>query len=475
MGKKSPPAAPDLKPLTDAQLKIAAQADALAREQLGLSRQQFEWFQSQGMEELALARQQADRTFGLQERAFASDEEMRRISSRVAESQLGLMDQAREFAERDRARYEERFLPMQDRFIDEANAYDTPERREQEAARAMADVQGMAEQQRAAAEQRLSGMGIDPSQFRSGTVSAMIGANTAAAGALQANNARTMVEDKGRALRADALNLGMGLPAQASQGMGMSAGAGGAAVGAAQAGQGATLGALQAGVGMGQSALNMRSGALNNMSGWTGNPMQWAQMGQNSMGMQSNSIMNAGSLMNSSFQNNMQRHNAVQEARNQTMSMIGGIAGAAMSFAEGGVVPGRRHYAEGGKAMKGMGPKDPAPDRTWGMRMRDGAAKRQDRADARFEALPQWRQDASRGLMAMSSALPAPAPAQRMGGEIQPVYYAEGGGAIPRRQARDKIPAILSEGEYVLPADVVSALGIERIDKMVQKYHRPGA
>lgn len=462
MGKKSPPAAPDLKPLTDAQMKIAAMADELAREQLQLSREQYDWFKTQGMEELALARQQADRTFGLQERALASDEEARRVGTQVSQAQLGLMEQAREFAERDRARYEETFLPMQDRFIDEANAYDTPERREAEAARALADVQAQAEAQRAGAEARLSGMGIDPSQFRSGTVAAMMGASTAAAGALQANNARTAIEDKGRALRADALNLGMGLPAQAAQGMGMSSAAGGAAVGAAQAGQGATLGALQMGAGLGQSALSMRSGALNNMAGWTGSPMQWAQQGNSTMGMASNSYMNAGSLMNSSFQNQMQRHQAVQAARDSTMNMIGGIAGAAMAFAEGGSVSGAL------KRGHRSGTKDAAPDRTWGERMRDGALKRRDRVG-------EDRYTAARGLVGMSQSAPATMAPPRMPDMIQPIYYAEGGGAIPVRQARDKIPAMLAEGEYVIPEDVVRAVGIERLDKMVAKYHRAGA
>jgi hypothetical protein len=59
---------------------------------------------------------------------------------------------------------------------------------------------------------------------------------------------------------------------------------------------------------------------------------------------------------------------------------------------------------------------------------------------------------------------------------IQQVFYAEGGrarGALPRRQSRDQIPAMLSEGEYVIPADVVSTKGIEFFDKLVAKFHRP--
>lgn len=58
------------------------------------------------------------------------------------------------------------------------------------------------------------------------------------------------------------------------------------------------------------------------------------------------------------------------------------------------------------------------------------------------------------------------------GGDVQPQRAQ---GALPRRQARDTIPAYLAEGEYVIPADVVQSLGIQHFDKLVKKYHRPGA
>ena len=76
------------------------------------------------------------------------------------------------------------------------------------------------------------------------------------------------------------------------------------------------------------------------------------------------------------------------------------------------------------------------------------------------------------------------------GGAAQPVQYAnpgpmpvpmaEGGrirprGALPVRQVRDGIPAVLAEGEYVIPEDVVRSKGVEFFDKLVAKYHRDGA
>jgi hypothetical protein len=39
----------------------------------------------------------------------------------------------------------------------------------------------------------------------------------------------------------------------------------------------------------------------------------------------------------------------------------------------------------------------------------------------------------------------------------------------------DKIPAMLSDGEYVLPADTVKAIGVKKLDKMVKQTHTPAA
>lgn len=39
----------------------------------------------------------------------------------------------------------------------------------------------------------------------------------------------------------------------------------------------------------------------------------------------------------------------------------------------------------------------------------------------------------------------------------------------------DKIPAMLSDGEYVIPADVVKAKGVEFFDNLKKKYHTPAA
>lgn len=53
----------------------------------------------------------------------------------------------------------------------------------------------------------------------------------------------------------------------------------------------------------------------------------------------------------------------------------------------------------------------------------------------------------------------------------------EGHGVVrgPGGPVDDKIPAMLSAGEYVIPEDVVRAKGLEFFEKLKQKYHTPAA
>jgi hypothetical protein len=52
--------------------------------------------------------------------------------------------------------------------------------------------------------------------------------------------------------------------------------------------------------------------------------------------------------------------------------------------------------------------------------------------------------------------------------------YANGGKVHgPGGPVDDKVPAMLSDGEYVIPADVVKAKGVEFFDKLKDKYHTP--
>lgn len=69
-----------------------------------------------------------------------------------------------------------------------------------------------------------------------------------------------------------------------------------------------------------------------------------------------------------------------------------------------------------------------------------------------------------------------------IGGALASKFLADGGslekkGAIrgPGGPVDDKIPAMLSDGEYVLPADTVKAIGKDKLDKLVKSTHTPAA
>lgn len=72
------------------------------------------------------------------------------------------------------------------------------------------------------------------------------------------------------------------------------------------------------------------------------------------------------------------------------------------------------------------------------------------------------------------------APTASVGGKL--FGFADGGAPRKRGMVRgpggpvdDMIPAMLSDGEYVLPADTVKAIGKKKLDKVVDKTHTPAA
>ena len=63
------------------------------------------------------------------------------------------------------------------------------------------------------------------------------------------------------------------------------------------------------------------------------------------------------------------------------------------------------------------------------------------------------------------------------GGAIKKNGIHVGGGDVkgPGGPVDDKVPALLSNGEYVLPADTVRAIGVKNLDSMVSETHTPAA
>jgi len=340
-----PPPPPDLSGMAESSTEIARIQQETAQEQLAWAREQ--------------------------------DTMNRETLGRVLDVQLPAMQDQFENAREDRARWENTFRPLEDQFVQEAQGYDTPERRREEMGRASSTVAQHFDAQRRNALQRLEGYGVDPSQTRNAALDIGVRTAQAAAQAGAATQASNRVEDVGRAMRGDAINMGRGLPSQAAQGYGGATGSGAAAVGGANQTTGTSANALTSGLGFSGQALQ--------------------GYGQ------------AAGINNAGFQNQMQSWQAKQD---QTMGMINAAAGVGgMFMADGGDVP------DGDQLIT-----------------RDGYALPYDRD-----------------------------------GKVPEMGMGDGSGID------DAVPAQLSEGEYVIPADVVKAKGTEFFDKIVERYHTPAA
>jgi hypothetical protein len=339
MGKKSTPQPPDLSSTAQASEEVARIQQQTAREQL------------------AWAREQDDRN--------------QTVLREVLDTQLPIMQETADQARRDRARYEETFQPIENNLIKEFQEYDSPERMQLERGRAVADVSAAFDAQRRNALQRLESYGVDPSQTRNAALDIGVRTQQAAAQAGAASNATRNVENTGRALRAEAINIGKGMPSQVAASYGQSIAAGNSGVGNANAVTGTGANALTSGN---------------------------AAMGQALQGYnQSANIQTQG------FNNSMQAYQAQQQANQSAISGIGQIAGmAAMFMREGGHVPRRSALPFTKDGPVNEGPSD--------------------------------------------------------------------GSGID-----DQVPAMLSVGEFVIPADVVEKLGTHHFEKLIQKHHVPAA
>jgi len=152
----------------------------------------------------------------------------------------------------------------------------------------------------------LAGYGIDPSQIKCGALDLGARVKVAAAQAQAGSDARRRVEDTGRALRADAINIGRGMGSQVAASYGQTLNAG-----------------------------NSAQGNVNSTIGQGGNIMGtgqgWGQMGGNQL----QSTM-------SGYNNMYSGQLAGYDASGGTMGALGNIAGQAFGawagsgFAEGG-------------------------------------------------------------------------------------------------------------------------------------------
>lgn len=530
MGKQSAPPPPDLTPISDAQIQIAQQQYQLAQKYMGLSQQQFDFMKQNAGQELDFAKQQADKAFGLQQQALDTQKGIEAAAQKVSDAQLNAMQQSQQWATEDRARYKSEFEPLQDQMVQYAKDYASPTRMSQNAAMAMGDVNTQFAQARANADQRLRSMGVDPSQVQSASLLNQMGVANAANAAQVGNNARIQTQLQGQALMGNAVNMGAGLPSQALGAMGQGTASGNSAVGAAGAGQAGALGAMGAAINYGGAGLNQLSGALNTYGSLTGSPMQWANFGSNLMNNANSTYGSAANTQMAQFNAGLNAASLNNQASASEFSSVMGAAGMAMMMAGGGDVPAVYGPSEGpgriDQSDLAIGPEALKPVTDSGVPAKMGALSHVNTSG--FD----WK-GAGQALFAASQNMKGNAPNYQTFNDQVPVmpatqadmndgaiqytptnmsvptqYRAQGGainlapqavprtapfgapapqpagaramamaphGPVPMEQSVDKVHVMLTPGEYVVPKDVVHSKGTEFFDKLVKKYHRPGA
>lgn len=194
MGKSSPPPAPDYTGLILANQQASQQSFQLGQDQLAWAKEVY-----------------ADNADTID-----------------AISNLTLRQQREQFgdARQDRARYEQQYVPLERQLVNQAENFMSPERIHQEAARAGATVNREFEAARDNARSQLESYGVDPSQTRAGALDLQSRIAQGAARAAAMTNARRDTQATGAAMLGNAVNVGRGLPAQATSGYAGSSSAG---------------------------------------------------------------------------------------------------------------------------------------------------------------------------------------------------------------------------------------------------------
>jgi len=344
-------------------------------------------------------------------------------------------------------------------------------------------------------QRQLGSYGVDPSTMKSGALN--LNANLQQAGA---------VGNAGYQAAQQRQLTGMGLTSQAL----------GQNLSAAQTGQNYTSGANATGsnsVGLGNQTTATSSSALSA-------PSQMLSTGLSGYGTSAN-------IQNQGFQNQMASYNASQAGSNSLMSGLGQIAGigAIAALADGGI-PGRpQRFDNGGMAPMVQVQGAPAisqgdnyqpPQQSFGSGLAAGA-KEGDAAgvagalqgayyqhqansmlpttnaqianDPQMQALQQTPALADGGIPQRKKPDYGSKPGYAPGGTPPqvgipgPWVYANGGpgpgfidpsnGPSDGTGIDDQVPARVSVGEYIVPADVVHAKGKEFFDKLLQRYHTP--
>ncbi len=226
-------------------------SDAIAADMQKLTAEQWEWVKGEYEKSAP-------------DRAAAAD--MARQVSQAQLSSMGLQDAVTRSYIEDRNAL---FRPLEQQIVTEATQFDTPERREAAAGRAVADVGIQLDGARRAQTRQQQRMGVNPNSGASLAMANQMSLGEAAIKAGAANTARDNIELQGYARKMDAGNLGRNLASSQATSAGVALNQGNSAVGNAQvpnqvSNQG--IGVMQGGANAALGGMNTTAGIYQNSS-----------------------------------------------------------------------------------------------------------------------------------------------------------------------------------------------------------------
>lgn len=195
---------------------------------------------------------ESDPNIGIAARKSAS------VGQQMIDFMRGQAATTNRWASEDRERYETQFQPLQDRYIAQAENWNSAQRRKSEAQEAATDVAVAARQGRQQLQRQQMSMGVNPASGAGRAAATRQRNDTALAVAGARNNARNRVEAEGASRMANAINMGSGLAVNPGTSMGLSNGA-------MQAGGAAAMN------GYGQQGQLLNADYQNRMQAWQAN------------------------------------------------------------------------------------------------------------------------------------------------------------------------------------------------------------
>ncbi len=278
----SVPAPPNYQPIADALQAQSAQSAKISQDQLNWAKQQYN--------------------------------DNLPYTNEVKDKLLQSLNENTANAEKDRARYEQVYQPIEDAAVKDANTYASPENMARMRGRAMGTVGAAFDAAGDSARRNLESFGVDPSSTRMQALDVGVKTQRAAALAAAGNNSDLATENTQRQLQQNMINVGKGYPGQVTASYGTGTGAG------------------TAGNGAQNSTLATSSPAL-------GNPTAWAALSNQSLGTW-------GNMLGQMYQGQMQGYSAQMNSSSGLGGALGGLGGLAMGaaslykgFKDGGAVP----------------------------------------------------------------------------------------------------------------------------------------